>query len=227
MSGPVAEINKETFWELISQAKECCGQDLQAEACWLEEKLMSMGPEQCQQFHNVMHAYLDMAHKYGLWNAAALMCRIGSDDGFIDFRAWLIAQGRDVYLAAMKDPDTLADVVPYGQCRFESLCYVGDIAYEKLTGGRSAYEDIDREGYQRLMSCLRRDIQYGKGIEYPREWDELGTYLPKMCAKYLRPGELEFHVRCGHQIWNHSSPNIQQAIRNYQRKQKKIRGDAR
>ena len=46
----------------------------------------------------------------------------------------LIAQGREVYLAALKDPDSLADVEPYGNCCFESLTYVGDAAYRQLTG---------------------------------------------------------------------------------------------
>ncbi|EKC76209.1 hypothetical protein LEA_04821 [human gut metagenome] len=35
-----------------------------------------------------------------------------SDDGFIDFRAWLIAQGKEVYMNALRDPDTLADIEP-------------------------------------------------------------------------------------------------------------------
>ena len=30
MSGRITEINKDTFWELIAQAKEQCGQDQDA-----------------------------------------------------------------------------------------------------------------------------------------------------------------------------------------------------
>ena len=54
--------------------------------------------------------------------------------GIIDFRAWLIAQGKAVYLNALRDPDTLADVEPYGDCSFESIAYVGNDVYHNLTG---------------------------------------------------------------------------------------------
>ena len=92
----------------------------------LQDRLMSMGPEQTQAFHDILHIYEELADQYGLWDAASIMMEWCSDDGFIDFRAWLIAQGREVYLAALKDPDSLADVEPYGNCCFESLSYVGD-----------------------------------------------------------------------------------------------------
>ena len=100
----------------------------------LQDRLMSMGPEQAQAFHDILHIYEELADQYGLWDAASIMMEWCSDDGFIDFRAWLIAQGREVYLAALKDPDSLADVEPYGNCCFESLTYVGDAAYRQLTG---------------------------------------------------------------------------------------------
>ena len=106
-----------------------------------------------------------------------------SDDGFIDFRAWLIAQGREVYFAALADPDSLADVVPYGDCRFEQLSYVGDYAYEQLTG-KSAYDQTDWSAYEALLMKLEQDIVYKDGIEFPREGADLKKYLPRLCAKY-------------------------------------------
>lgn len=61
------------------------------------------------------------------------------------------------YLAAMKDPDSLADVEPYADCRFESICHVGPAAYEKLTG-RSAYEDAPDKMIQSEIDVLSRDV---------------------------------------------------------------------
>lgn len=136
---PISEINKESFWDLIHDAKIACGQDMDVMLAYLKDRLVSMGPTQAQNFHDIIHAYEDLADKFGLWDAAGIMKEYGcSDDGFIDFRAWLIAQGREVYFAALADPDSLADVVPYGDCCFEQLSYVGDYAYEQLTG-KSAY----------------------------------------------------------------------------------------
>ena len=135
MNDNMTEIYKDTFWKLLREAKDACGQDMDAMTEYLKDCLVSMGPEQAQNFHDIIHAYEDLADKFGLWDAAGVMKESGcSDDGFIDFRAWLIAQGKKVYLAALADPDSLANVEPYGDCCFEELSYVGDYAYEQLTG---------------------------------------------------------------------------------------------
>ena len=181
---PITEINKESFWDLIHEAKNACGQDMDAMLANLKDRLVSMGPTQAQNFHDIIHAYEDLADKFGLWDAAGIMKEYGcSDDGFIDFRAWLIAQGREVYFAALADPDSLADVVPYGDCRFEQLSYVGDYAYEQLTG-KSAYDQTDWSAYEALLMKLEQDIVYKGGIEFPREGADLKKYLPRLCAKH-------------------------------------------
>ena len=181
---PISEINKESFWDLIHDAKIACGQDMDAMLAYLKDRLVSMGPTQAQIFHDIIHAYEDLADKFGLWDAAGIMKEYGcSDDGFIDFRAWLIAQGREVYFAALADPDSLADVVPYGDCFFEQLSYVGDYAYEQLTG-KSAYDQTDWSAYEALLMKLEQEIVYKGGIEFPREGADLKKYLPRLCAKH-------------------------------------------
>ena len=181
---PISEINKESFWDLIHEAKNACGQDMDAMLAYLKDRLVSMGPTQAQNFHDIIHVYEDLADKFGLWDAAGIMKEYGcSDDGFIDFRAWLIAQGREVYFAALADPDSLADVVPYGDCCFEQLSYVGDYAYEQLTG-KSAYDQTDWSAYEALLMKLEQDIVYKDGIEFPREGADLKKYLPRLCAKH-------------------------------------------
>ena len=181
---PITEINKESFWDLIHETKNACGQDMDVMLAYLKDRLVSMGPTQAQNFHDIIHAYEDLADKFGLWDAAGIMKEYGcSDDGFIDFRAWLIAQGREVYFAALADPDSLADVVSYGDCCFEQLSYVGDYAYEQLTG-KSAYDQTDWSAYEALLMKLEQDIVYKGGIEFPREGADLKKYLPRLCAKH-------------------------------------------
>lgn len=58
--------------------------------------------EYAQDFHDAVHAYEDLAYKYGLWSAVRLMGH-ATDDGFTDFRAWLISQGKEAYFAALKE----------------------------------------------------------------------------------------------------------------------------
>lgn len=124
MNDTITEINKDTFWGLIREARDSCGQDMSAMVWYLKGRLVSMGAEQAQNFHDITQAYEDLAYKYGLWDAAEIIMEYGcSNDGFIDFRAWLIAQGKEVYLAALADPDSLVEVEPYGDCSFEQMSY--------------------------------------------------------------------------------------------------------
>ena len=179
-------MSRDTFWALIQEAKAACDQDMDAMEEYLCGALGRMGPAAARGFHNILHAYEDLAYQYGLWDAASVIKEYGcSDDGFIDFRAWLIAQGKDVYLNALKDPDTLADVQPYGECCFECLSYVGDHAYEQLTG-RSAYDEMD-DALPALREELGKEIVYKDGIEYPREPKDLPRFLPRLCEKYGGP----------------------------------------
>lgn len=224
MSSRINEINKDTFWELIAQAKEHPGGPSE----WLLERLVDMGPEQAKKFDDIAHAYTDAADQYGLWTAASVIERGGcTDDGFIDFRTWLVAQGKDVYMAALKDPDSLVDAPDYNDCLFDSLPYMGDSAYEELTG-RSTYQDFDPAQYHALKEELKKDIVYGEGIGYPYTWSEAAAYLPKLCAKYMDPEELAWLIGQHNDTWNVTSPEIQEARRTAQ-KSKKVqnRGDAR
>lgn len=205
MSDNITEINKDTFWKLIQEAKAACGQDMDAMTAFLKERLVSIEPEQAQNFHNIIHAYEDLADKFGLWDAAGIVKEYGcSDDGFIDFRAWLIAQGRETYLAALADPDSLADVEPYGDCCFEELSYVGDYVYEQLTS-RSAYNHNDWNKYESLLAELEQDIVYKGGLEFPREGPDLKQYLPRLCAAH--PGW------DGKTRWNLGQKEIRDLIR--------------
>ena len=152
-------MSKDAFWALIQEAKTACGQDLNAMEDYLREQLVSMGPAAAKNFHDILQTYEDLADQYGLWDAVSVIKEYGcSDDGFIDFRAWLIAQGKEVYMNALRDPDTLADIEPYGDCCFECLSYVGDYAYEQLTG-RSAYDEMESDRMEKLRDELRKDKQ--------------------------------------------------------------------
>lgn len=224
MSGAVTEISKDTFWALIDQAKEHRGGPNE----WLMEQLVGMGAEQAKKFDTMARVYMDLAFQYGLWTAASVIVRGGcSDDGFMDFRQWLVAQGRDVYMAALKDPDSLADAPPYHDWQFDSLPLMGDYAYEELTG-RNAFDDFDPGQYDALAAELKKDVVYGDGIGYPYDWPDIPAYLPRLCAKYLSPDELESRTKTLRSTWNLSNPEIK-AARETAQKSKKIRqrGDER
>lgn len=227
----IKEITPDTFWTLLAQAKNVCGNDQKAAAYWLTERLLELDPEQVLNFHSITHGYLELADKYGLWNAAILLQEDDCNNcGFEDFRVWLIYQGKETYLAALRDPDSLADLADCVSFQFEALPYVGDMAHERLTG-RTAYADISPDAQKRLTSELKKGIVYGAGIEFPHEWSEVASYLPRLTAQCLTPSELRSNISRGH-LWNHNDPDIRRARAIMPRKKKtrspkKKEGDAR
>lgn len=206
----VTEITPDTFWTLIDQAKDSWGGTHEAAAYWLAERLLEMGPEQTLNFHGILRGYMKLAYQYGLWNAAILILEDGCyGDKFEDFRAWLIYQGKETYLAALKDPDSLADIPDHENCRFMALPYVGDMAYERLRG-RMPHVDMDPDAHRRLTAELKKGIVYGAETGYPHEWSEIAAYLPRLTARHTTPEELRARGRRG-RLWNHGDPDIQKA----------------
>ena len=76
------------------------------------------------------------AESWDMWGAAYLINGGCSDDGFVYFRAWLIAQGRATYSAAVADPDTLAGAAEPGRDdhEFELFYALPREVYEELAG---------------------------------------------------------------------------------------------
>ena len=204
----VSEINKDTFWILIETAKHRWGQDLEHSAEWLEDQLLMLGPQQAQNFHDITCVYEHLANQYGLWDAANIINSFTrSDQGFHHFRAWLIAQGKDVYLDALWNPDSLAEVELYGDCSFEQLSYVGTNAFQRLTG-QSAYTCANPAVYQKLNQELGAEITYRDDIWYPRPMRALPAAYPRLCA--ARGGRKRFDTdEIG---WNTEHPKIRQLL---------------
>lgn len=205
----MSKINKDTFWALIAQGRAACDGNLDALVQWLEDKLAEMGPVAALEFNAIIHAYYNLAYKYGLWNAASIMCNGCTDDGFCDFLGWLIAQGREVYMAALKDPDSLAELPVCKNCWFPDIIYVGDAVYHRITG-KDICDCPDRGVFDALKAeqKLKKDIVYGDGVGYPHTWSETAAYLPKLCAKYMQPDELEWRIQNYNDTWNTNSEEI-------------------
>ncbi|GLH79310.1 hypothetical protein SSBR45G_42190 [Bradyrhizobium sp. SSBR45G] len=94
----------------------------------LESALRELPLEQITGFEVAFRRYLNAAYTWDLWGAAYVVHGGCSDDGFEYFRRWLVTRGREVYEAAMADPDSLADfdgaAGPNGAWEFEAIYYV-------------------------------------------------------------------------------------------------------
>ena len=137
---------------------------------------------------NLADEYINHIEKYGRWKDAAVMLE---GEGVRTMTAlflqmWSIQREPEfAQFLTHPLPETQAKgfVIPYGDCCFETLSYVGDYAYEQLTG-KSAYDQTDWARYETLLAELEQNIVYKGGIEFPREGPELKQYLPRLCAAH-------------------------------------------
>jgi len=116
-----------------------------------------------------------------------------SDDGFLDFRMWLIFRGKDVYMAALKNPDSLAELkLPTNiqetmGTRYESYGCMANRAYEQTGDEIDFYKMMDEihPMSDEEKANLRADLKC-----FPQkvsDQDEAKRFLPSLYAKYITP----------------------------------------
>jgi len=124
-------LSKEQFWEIIDYARETAGgwKDMLEP---LVDTLSQLDTPNIIRWKQIFDEYQNLAYKEKLWAAATFMNGGCSDDGFMDFRGWLTAQGKDVFLKALENPDTLAQLEAVQKLAAEShgLKYMPDKGFE-------------------------------------------------------------------------------------------------
>ena len=116
--------------------------------------------------------------------AGLVVCAIGfvvARDHF--FRAWLIGRGRHPYEAALKNPDSLADILDGDPVDGFGLDAASVRVYEEKTGLSDFYERLDRE-----EKDLPPPPPEGDDWDFEDE-AEMRKRFPKLCHLYLTPPE--------------------------------------
>lgn len=184
------KMDKNTFWQIIDSVNsEVSGSDLEGVLRVTQEKLEDYNPQEIAAWANFLGQYRNFADTSGVFAASCILNDYMSDDGFMDFRAWLISRGKEVYLAALKNPDTLAGIDIPEDTRFESYGYVAYDAYREICED-DVYAEMDANPLTKAQKDdIRAEIEY-----YPHEVDgaHIRDHLPNLCAKHLESLE-EFH----------------------------------
>jgi uncharacterized protein DUF4240 len=135
-------MTRDEFWSIVKRSRQGWdatrpdgNQDKQLHE--LEELLSRLPSTEVAGFNGHLEDVFHAAYRWDLWNAAWLIGQGCSDDGFVDFRSWLISMGRSIYERALADPESLADIadMPGVECIFfEGFTSVPKTVYEEQTG---------------------------------------------------------------------------------------------
>lgn len=165
-------MDRTAFWNLIERTRRKSGGDQDHQMDALREELDALAPAEIVDFQTHFDTLKAEAYDWDLWAAAYIIRGGCSDDSFVDFRSWLVAQGRAVYEAAMEDPESLGEVAKPDEddCTFEEFAYVAADVYE----GKTGLDEIP----------TRADPELDDPVGEPWEEEEIPARLPKLADKF-------------------------------------------
>ena len=132
-------MKRKEFWELIGTTHSASKGDPDRQAELLVYELIRLPEAEIIDYQEILDDLQAEAYIAELWEMAYILDMGCSDDGFMDFRAWLIGQGKDIFEKALADPNSLVDVVEVGQItKSMALLYVAQHAYELKAGSDDA-----------------------------------------------------------------------------------------
>ncbi len=103
-------MDEKQFWLLIDETRAEAGNDVDKHMETLKTKLSQYTFDELVAFGKLWQQYRVKAYHWPLWAAAYIIGGGCSDDGFMDFRDWLISKGQDRFETTLKDPDSLSEL---------------------------------------------------------------------------------------------------------------------
>ncbi len=171
-------MNESKFWMYINQSCESGNSNE-----FLKEMLYGKSPEEIVSFKNILLQKLVDSYVFPLLTANFVISSYVSDDGFKEFRAWLISKGKSKFLKAIDDPETIADWLEKNEVDEidgEDFLYLADEIYAELVGDEKAF-------YQKLSFTPDPDIS----MEWPESKAAYERRFPRLVAKYWNQQRIE------------------------------------
>jgi hypothetical protein len=167
-------MDRAAFWKIIDTSRRQARGDVDDQLEILPELLSRLSVKEILDFDRIFTEYWVRAYTWELWAAAYIIGGGCSDDGFMDFRGWLISRGEKVYEAALADPQSLTRVVKVDdECQIEGFQYVARQVWEQKTGKDTG--DFPDTGVSVPLDPT------GKAWEE----DDLEQHYPKLWKKYM------------------------------------------
>jgi len=169
------------FWKIVDRAAES-DHDPDVHMNALRAALRELTLEEIISFEVGFRRYLNEAFTWDLWGATYVIHGGCSDDGFEYFRRWLVSRGRQVYDAALADPDSLAQqhvrTGPGNVWELEEIYYVAMEVFNEKGGERDVRDQSEPEAGTTLTGCQP------SGEPFRQDEDHLARRYPKLRQRF-------------------------------------------
>ncbi|MGC4047864.1 MAG: DUF4240 domain-containing protein [Armatimonas sp.] len=160
------------FWALIEASRATTQEEQESR---LEKLLAGLAPQDLPRFQAFLDKYRGEAYRWDLWGAAYVIQGGCSDDSFLYFRYWLIAQGRKIYEAALAHPDSLIEIL---STEDDDPC----LEFEELGGlAISAWEGKSLFPWENAYEWQPSSVQPAGA---PWEEEDLPLLVPRLWARF-------------------------------------------
>ena len=165
-------MDEDRFWKIIKSSRDKANGDYAQQQDELTIELRKLTPDDIILFANRFYHLRGQANTWELWGAIYLIHGGCSDDSFLDFRGWMIAQGKDFYYQVIRNPESLVEVETSDieDVDWEGFGYIPAAVFEELTGQELPLD------YQENFETT--------GEEWREDSDDLKKRFPKLYAKY-------------------------------------------
>jgi len=181
------------FWQ-ITQSTLNTTNDSNSKHQALVETLSLMEVMDISHWYQIANLYRICSFKEKLWGAARILCYGYSDGVFDYFLGWLVAQGKEVFLSALKEPDSLADVEAIKEyaktmkmgrgysnlgehLHFETIVDAAIEAYQKKTESNKDLLELKEYALPNTtILAIKSEIKYAKDIDAVWYTHEKGVF---------------------------------------------------
>jgi Protein of unknown function (DUF4240) len=189
-------MNKTIFWDIIHTANTVTKGDNKKLTVQVKKQLAKLEPDDLLHFQFIYEVYeiiVIQSTKHLIWSALYIINHGQVSDTYA-FAGWLIAKGKETFLNAFKDAESLGALNPKGgACFYEGLRFLAASMYkEKFDVKMKAYNKLLSAFWLKPSSELERieietEIVYG-GVERNRDWEleDLESILPKLHEKFIQ-----------------------------------------
>jgi hypothetical protein len=176
-------MTEDQFWTIIDECREKCDGEVECQAAQLIERLSREPEKAIAEYQAHFLRFMDQAYDARVWAAGSLLDEL-SDDGFTDFRAWLISRGRNPYFRCLANPEELTEIATPGErVTAEEINSVAYKAYSTKTGRSDFFERFHFD----FSPTLKNEALAWKTVQGFPDPEKLCSLFPQLCRRFGTP----------------------------------------